>query len=337
MNKLLKYNQAKYEILNVIAKYNLKVGDRLPSERTLEAQFPFSSISLRRALKELAEQGYIEKRHGSGTYLMKPIENWNKKGEMLFLEIVQKENPPPANVYEMKQFLRERNIDLKIMTYIKPDAEIANIARECIGVFISGWVNAEWLDFLKMLDIPFLVVGAQTFMDSVPTIDRDWQAATEIMTENLIGKGCRKIGLINGAEDYFPAHLIFRGFTSAMNKAGLSFDKNDILWKPPYTSRGPVHDFMDSGDYDAIVVESGATKHILIYGWEKHFKKLPVLGILGSFDDNLSSEKMVLLEFEKPVHIAAGEIFFESLNNPDYFKGGPVLVKPRIIPEAEEK
>lgn len=336
MNKLLKYNQAKYEILNVIAKYNLKVGDRLPSERTLEAQFPFSSISLRRALKELAEQGYIEKRHGSGTYLMKPMENWNKKGEMLFLEIVQKENPPPAKVYEMKQFLRERNIDLKILTYIKPDAEIANVSRGCIGVFISGWVNEEWLDFLKMLDIPFLLVGAQKFMNSIPTIDYDWQAASEMMTENLISKGCRKIGLINGAEDYFPSHLILRGFTSAMNKAGLHFDKKDILWKPPYTSRAPVHDFMDSEDYDAIIVESGAAKHILIYGWEKNFQKLPVLGILASFDDNISSRNMVFLDLGKSVHIAAAEIFFESLNDPGYFKGGPVLLKPSIIPEEEK-
>jgi len=47
----------------------LAPGDALPSEQTLCEQFGVSRITVRRALADLAEQGYIERRHGVGSFV----------------------------------------------------------------------------------------------------------------------------------------------------------------------------------------------------------------------------------------------------------------------------
>jgi GntR family transcriptional regulator len=47
----------------------LAAGTRLPSELALTGQYGVSRITVRRALRELAEQGYIERLHGVGTFV----------------------------------------------------------------------------------------------------------------------------------------------------------------------------------------------------------------------------------------------------------------------------
>nr|WP_324685793.1 GntR family transcriptional regulator [Mycobacterium sp. 94-17] len=44
-------------------------GDALPTEQTLCDQFGVSRITVRRALADLADQGYIERRHGVGSFV----------------------------------------------------------------------------------------------------------------------------------------------------------------------------------------------------------------------------------------------------------------------------
>ena len=46
-----------------------RVGDRLPSERQLSARWGAARMTIRRATDALIEEGLVERRHGSGTYV----------------------------------------------------------------------------------------------------------------------------------------------------------------------------------------------------------------------------------------------------------------------------
>lgn len=52
-----------------IARGALAEGDPLPTEQSLGAQFGVSRITVRRALADLAERGYIERRRGVGSFV----------------------------------------------------------------------------------------------------------------------------------------------------------------------------------------------------------------------------------------------------------------------------
>jgi len=50
----------------------LEVGRAIPSERQLSGQLGVSRLTVRAALDELVLDGYLERRHGSGTYVTEP-------------------------------------------------------------------------------------------------------------------------------------------------------------------------------------------------------------------------------------------------------------------------
>jgi GntR family transcriptional regulator len=51
---------------------SLEVGDAIPAERQLAADLGVSRLTLRAALDELVRDGYLDRRHGSGTYVTEP-------------------------------------------------------------------------------------------------------------------------------------------------------------------------------------------------------------------------------------------------------------------------
>lgn len=67
-----------------IRQNNLQPGDRIPSERELSAQFQTGRHSVREALRVLENQGIIEVRMGSGTYVAESRQNTS-----LYMEFVK--------------------------------------------------------------------------------------------------------------------------------------------------------------------------------------------------------------------------------------------------------
>ena len=67
--KVLLYEQAMNEIINLIRGENLKLGDKLPPERELAARLGKSRSCIREALQALAADGVLKIKRSSGIYL----------------------------------------------------------------------------------------------------------------------------------------------------------------------------------------------------------------------------------------------------------------------------
>jgi GntR family transcriptional regulator len=50
----------------------LEVGEAIPPERRLSSDLGISRLTLRAALDDLVRDGYLERRHGSGTFVSEP-------------------------------------------------------------------------------------------------------------------------------------------------------------------------------------------------------------------------------------------------------------------------
>lgn len=60
-----------------------KPGDRLPSEKSLAQKYGHSRVTVRRALRELAQEGFIEARQGRGTFVLRSKPRLHKRlGEL---------------------------------------------------------------------------------------------------------------------------------------------------------------------------------------------------------------------------------------------------------------
>ena len=69
------YLQLKTNIIDAIAGSEIKSDTALPSERELANYLGLSRMTVRRAFDELVNEHYLERRQGSGTYILpKPVE-----------------------------------------------------------------------------------------------------------------------------------------------------------------------------------------------------------------------------------------------------------------------
>lgn len=63
------YYQIKEDIINKIKNNDLKVGDRIAGENELKDIYGVSQITVRKALSELVNEGYLYRVQGKGTYV----------------------------------------------------------------------------------------------------------------------------------------------------------------------------------------------------------------------------------------------------------------------------
>src|SRR2546423_4408382 len=68
--KMTKQGAARQQVLELIER--LGVGNAIPSERQLSADLGVSRLTVRAALDDLAREGYLVRRRGSGTYVQQP-------------------------------------------------------------------------------------------------------------------------------------------------------------------------------------------------------------------------------------------------------------------------
>jgi GntR family transcriptional regulator len=73
-----------------IARGDYRAGAALPKEETLGEQFQVSRITVRRALADLESQGFVERRHGRGTFVREGVPSAREAPTLNFLESLRK-------------------------------------------------------------------------------------------------------------------------------------------------------------------------------------------------------------------------------------------------------
>ncbi|MGC4388016.1 GntR family transcriptional regulator, partial [Streptococcus suis] len=72
-----------------IEEENWKIGERLPSERDLADRFSVSRMTLRQAISLLVDEGILERRVGSGTFVASKRVQEKMSGTTSFSDIIK--------------------------------------------------------------------------------------------------------------------------------------------------------------------------------------------------------------------------------------------------------
>lgn len=130
---------------NTISSPTYNIGDILPSEKELAESCNVSRNTMRKALKVLEEEGLIERRHGSGTYLR------NKHFQAFvthldsFTEIARSEGKKPTSLvlrFELQAASQEIATRLQLITgepvyYSKRLRHIDNVPMQVEETWLS--------------------------------------------------------------------------------------------------------------------------------------------------------------------------------------------------------
>ena len=87
------HDQLKHEIENGV----WKVGARLPSERELSLRFGVSRMTLRQAIQTLSDEGILERKIGSGTYVASRKVQEKMTGTTSFTDIMESQGKIPSS------------------------------------------------------------------------------------------------------------------------------------------------------------------------------------------------------------------------------------------------
>jgi len=123
------YEEAIEQIAEAVRAGDLKMGDRLPSERTLAQQMGISRPTVREAIKALADAGVLSARSGGGTVVRSdviPVQLVANQTELKFTEV--------AGVLEARRLLEPRVAQLAALRLDDEDVarlqEIIDLQRE---------------------------------------------------------------------------------------------------------------------------------------------------------------------------------------------------------------
>ena len=122
------YVQIHDQIKAEIEKGKWQVGDRLPSERDLSLHFQVSRMTLRQAVQTLADEGILERKVGSGTYVAKKRVQETMTGTTSFSQIVKAQGKEPSSK-TTAYYLTEPNASEMEKLALAPGAQILRMER----------------------------------------------------------------------------------------------------------------------------------------------------------------------------------------------------------------
>lgn len=238
--KVTKNNTIKQHLLDKISDGSLAVGSRAPSERELSRMFSVHHTTAEKALRELAHEGYIERRRGSGSY----IKNIKKPNTGKIAFIVNDANSVffAPLIHSLQDKLGERKKQLLFFStsesFMLEKSYIQQLLakRQVDGFIIVPAVDVsheerrKFYKALKRRKVPFVLIFPSSSQPDFNTVQTDDEQGLYDATNFLIKQGHKNIGFVN---HQIPNNIIaencLRGYKKSLQEAGLEINESSII------------------------------------------------------------------------------------------------------------
>ncbi|HOG46396.1 MAG TPA: GntR family transcriptional regulator [Anaerolineae bacterium] len=246
------YLQLKSILQRQIDTGELQPGDMLPSLRELCRQYEVSSITVRRALQELVNEGRLQSQQGIGTFVT--TRNRRPRLALVILGFIEREWRRNSGIFGdliagAATVAWEREA-LFSVTRVDPERDVAGFLASIVaerffdGLLVRVLSDAHPADLqpVREAGLPYVVIKRYT--PGVPTncvVVDDVRAACEA-TSHLLAHGCRRIafvcpqGTIVGRDRH-------EGYRRALAEHGLSYEPELVP---------PVADWFEERGYAAL-------------------------------------------------------------------------------------
>ncbi|WP_068780364.1 GntR family transcriptional regulator [Paenibacillus sp. GM2] len=246
-----KYQAIIDDIKSRILSGDFNVGEQIPTESALQSMYSVSRQTVRKAILELTNEGFLRSEKGSGTYVSSQYRSKtggsSKKtigvittyiSDYIFPSIIRGiESRINEDDYSLLLASTNNNLDrekkaLEMMLSYGVDGLIVEPTK-------SNLYNpniAYYLSF-KELDIPYLMINAYYEELEAPFLCLDDVQSSYLATKELIAKGHTQIGIIAKMDDLQGKHRM-KGYIKALGEAKLRFEPERVLSFDTETKQG---------------------------------------------------------------------------------------------------
>ena len=314
---ITKYHTIVEYIRSLILEGTYRTGDRLPSDGQLLRKFKTSRPTVAKAMKQLEDEGYLERRVGAGSFVTFSVQSRPHLIGLLTPEIGE------AELFEPLCSQIARSCQKNGLSLLWPDSSIhqdladhhervANqlcqrfIQQQVAGVFFAPVEFSERMvrinrEIAKRLDENGVsVILLDRDLERSPKRSRfDWVGidnfrAGFVLAEYLINLGCKKIAYVARLSSAPTIELRIAGFERAIAEHGLSPKDNKVVFgnvkQPSFVKK------LNPEKFDGVVCSNDTTAVYLLQTLINAGIKVPEdLRLVGVDDVKLSEHAPVKL------------------------------------------
>ena len=242
----LKHRRVYDHLRHSILQGEYSVGERIPSEAALQKAFSTSRITVTHALRDLARDGYLVRRQGSGSFVKEGFQPVQQPLGML--------THGGWGVSSLARAVQAADSHLVISDLEPGEPAVIlrgaeEICRRHLGSGVRGvvfapfvlppehmWVNEKIAELFKANGIPIVLFdrdicsARRSDYDLVGCEDRE---GAYRLTRHLIRRGRRRIVFLSedGAASTISKRIA--GYCDAMEEAGISLGPSGVRWLRP--------------------------------------------------------------------------------------------------------
>jgi len=300
----IKYKWIAEKITTELPLYEKK-GGKLPSEDALAKKYHVSRQTIRDALSRLVEEGYLEKRKGSGTYLTGLMPEEKKNRIALLLPSLQEYIYPrlvadlttrfdsvgfSLTCYETQN---DPGIERELLQKLLEDAPRAILLEGCRTALPCP--NLDLLEALEKKNIHLVFLHNYYIEMKHPlSVKDDNRQGSRMLVEHLFAKGHKTIaGLFMG--DDLQGLERYQGFLERYKEAGLPlptghvgwYHTNDLMMLRENKDFGLLQYFLEEilSQCSAVICYNDELAYHLIPFLIKHGYRVPEDIAVASFDN----------------------------------------------------
>lgn len=318
------YAKCKVAIIDYMVKKDCKAGSLLPSQRAICTMTGHSMITVRRALAELEQEGFVHAVPGKGCFVARDLcDGTVRRGIILLFDVNATFRALNASLRYLQWDLRKRGYELKIITGdAVPSPHFSGEAAKASGVIASGVFSQEWSEFLGSLRCPVVVVGDNNApIPGTLTLANDLSQDIRLAVDYFQERGLTRFAFFNGPATYMPGNGLAAEFEASLRRNQLPFSKDLLVPIDDDNRSAIVRETLAqlNGRFDCLLVEYGVFTDVVSAYFEHDEWEKPMIGVVGNLWHTIHAENRRIVRFgrrENIFQVAVG-ILFDAMLNPD--------------------
>ena len=248
----LKYNQIEEELKALILEEKIKPGEKMPSENVLSKQYGVSRQTVRKAISDLVNEGFVYAVQGSGTYCSDASRFKKDSKDIAVVMTYLSDYIFPKVISGIDSVLSENGYSIVLKNTNNSRTREIKCLEELIEKNIDGIIvepsksnvfckHKYLYDKLDKYGIPYIFIqGAYSVMEDKPHVIMDDEKGAYLLTGYLISQGHKNIIGVFKSDDTQGQNR-HKGYAKALAKAGLTYDPENVIWF--YTEDRAVHPY----------------------------------------------------------------------------------------------
>ena len=352
-----KYRKVADQMMRRIIEGYWIEGEQIPTEEMLCGLYQAGRQTIRKAVSILADQGYLERIQGSGTYVKKRKSEGGGPGEsgraggVICLIMPERTSEISCGIVEgISGCLKEKGYRLRIYVtdwdYEKEERALESVLQDAPDGIImepvkSGLLSVNEALFHKVINkIPcvFLHTNHSRMFPAVPLHDREGMRR---MTDYLISLGHTRIGTIF-VFDEMTGQNRYQGVMESMRLHGLHIASEHIMWIESAKKNHFLQD--DANDIivqmlksvSAVVCQDDQVARELISFLQNYNRKIPDHISVTGYDDSYFAIQdapaiTTIVHPKETYGKNAAEAIISLIRSPDKIEMEKYAIEPKLI------